>query len=1791
MNRLTRLLFQLPRLSLCWGLSLVQGIGLATLFITLIFPPGRLLSAALADEAVAEATAGGLTPLAFVTTSQNIAPKPHVLGTPVRRGPVAKDKWNPLAKRQPNEKGLYKSGVSLRALDLKKVPSEADLRLAGQMGSPLTPTADAEPSKIADPVKRKRQEGDNMLFGQAIQKWNQHDYKGAVALFNKHRMTYADSPWAGEAELHLGCEAQFTGNWEEARVHFEQVLSAMPKGSDMYQKVKLRRAVLHMDQGELDLAAKAFTELIQSETDWQRRTYEQRWLLDLSHFRSNQVALRTCGSNSIAYVLRSQGKNDVAANVASMVAPSEQGFSLRELTDLATKVGLSAVAVRADGNDDLERLPVPFVAHYRDQHFVVVKSLAENGDVQVYDPRLEHETQLNAESFRAQWSELAILFQAKPEGVELASNNDLDQQMGGCCGIPRYPGDLGGNPGGCGMPGWSVNPVNLNVCVQDIPMWHDNQFGQRVEIKLTYNSQDSLVQMRPVGNKWVLNYASYAMESPGAGGSPGTVLVVMPDGRGDIYQPKTGGGYTPPAGVFNTLSKSADPYTFDVGLPDGTTYHYSVPHAMGTGSYSSLLVSITDRYGSAVTISHNSDGSIYQVADPLNQQWTFFYNAQGYLDHINDPFGRQATFSYDASGNLTGQTDMGSVAYGYTYDSNVDITSLIKPSGTTQFYIEPAQDGTQGTQNVSNGSNAYPAYGAPMWANYRVTVTDPQGYAEEYYWYGYGTDHHGWHRDQNQFQSPLPALQAPKTLFYCSQLGTNGKGVLSKIAYADGQYVQYAYGNNNSATNLLPSQVVQSVVLPLNGATAVNETLNLTYNAQGQVLTRQDARTYTTSYQYNLNGTVGNNGFDLATITDPLTHTQLTLGYDSARNVKSITDATSNKTQIDHNTLGQRSVVTNAAQHAFAYNYDNTTHRLTSITQGTGQNIVTLRSLSYDGVGRVQTDTDVDGRMLIYEYDGLDRLKRTIYPDGTDERYNYSCCWLESQTDRIGRKTSFIRDFRGKPLVTSQADGTLVQTVYDPVGNLIELVDGNGHATQLVYDARNRVANKIYADGSTYSFVYDGVGNLTTRTDAKNVMVNYTYDLNNNLTGITAPGLTPITYAYDERNWVYQMTDGVGTTGFGYDLAGRRNSITGPLDNDAITLIYDAMGRVGTQTVNGQQSTFTYADSLERLTSSNTPIGNFTYTYRSAVSPQLASVSYPNGQSTTLSYYGADKDNRLSQITNSTSGGLLSQFDYEYDAAGQITTWKQQAGSGHKLAYGLQQDTLGQLTGATVTDTVTNAVTQTYGYGYDNAGNRVTEQTGASLSQDAYNDLNQLTGRQGNGVGAMPFRGVVNKPSTVKVNGSQVPNKADGSFATMISVAPGNNNVAVSATDRNNNTASQSYQIAVAASGDSRTLLYDANGNLQSMTVSGVTSTYDWDALDRLTAINQGNNRSEFLYDGMSRRCQIIEKNGSSVASNKHFTWLGMSQVEERDVTHNVTKRFCGQGEQIGGHNYFYSRDHLGSVREMVDGNTQAICARYNYDLYGVRSVNLITGNTIEADFGFTGHYFHQPSGLHLAPYRAYSAQLGRWINRDPIAEAGGINIYQYANNQIASITDPTGLLVQGVALGGVITLGGGAAAGGTGFMLGTPVGIAIAAGASLAVLGFAGGYMLGEGIASFIPDPAPLPPDTQAAGTVGPPRKPPCNNVAMAWPGENFHNHHWLPQEFRDWFEAAPRNLDIDAPEFREHIPMQWHTGEDIGLHSPNSLNLNARWGDFIRENPGASRAETLDFMRQQQQEWGSGY
>jgi len=260
--------------------------------------------------------------------------------------------------------------------------------------------------------------------------------------------------------------------------------------------------------------------------------------------------------------------------------------------------------------------------------------------------------------------------------------------------------------------------------------------------------------------------------------------------------------------------------------------------------------------------------------------------------------------------------------------------------------------------------------------------------------------------------------------------------------------------------------------------------------------------------------------------------------------------------------------------------------------------------------------------------------------------------------------------------------------------------------------------------------------------------------------------------------------------------------------------------------------------------------------------------------------------------------------------------------------------------------------------------------------------------------------------------------------------------------------------------------------------------TFEWDAENRLVSvtITATGHRSEFGYDGLGRRVQIRELDPDAtttlqVTSDKKYLWDGVEIAEERTGTDGgaVSKRFYSQGfVDSDGTILYYTRDHLGSIRELTD-SSQTVRARYDYDPYG--RMTKVSGDR-DSVFGFTGYFWHAQSGLDLTYYRAYDPNLGRWISRDPIGIVGGINLYAFCFNNGVNYVDRDGRLIIGAIVGGVfvgltgyISSGGnwGAAAAGalSGSVIGaldpTEVGAAgyMAAGF---IAGAAGDY-LGQGI------------------------------------------------------------------------------------------------------------------------------
>lgn len=305
------------------------------------------------------------------------------------------------------------------------------------------------------------------------------------------------------------------------------------------------------------------------------------------------------------------------------------------------------------------------------------------------------------------------------------------------------------------------------------------------------------------------------------------------------------------------------------------------------------------------------------------------------------------------------------------------------------------------------------------------------------------------------------------------------------------------------------------------------------------------------------------------------------------------------------------------------------------------------------------------------------------------------------------------------------------------------------------------------------------------------------------------------------------------------------------------------------------------------------------------------------------------------------------------------------------------------------------------------------------MTKSVYNNLNQRTSQQAGG--PMQFKGHLNKPSKVTIsNGTTtVPATVDANnvFQGSVDVVPGNNTVTIVATDYsgNNNTSTNRYQVVVAAGVD-RGFTYDANGNL----ANDGKYSYEWNARNECVAINEigGTHRTEFTYDGLGRMVRLVEKDGATVTRDSHFVWVGTEMTEERDANGNVLKRFYDWGFQSFNiqlstfNSFYYIRDHLGSIREVIDSNGNVV-ARYDYDLWGKRT--LVSGTNL-ADFGFTGYYHYQPSWMPeahlLAMYRIYRPDLAQWISNDLLEFEDPLNNERrYVRGNPINYTDPLGLL------------------------------------------------------------------------------------------------------------------------------------------------------------------------------------
>jgi RHS repeat-associated protein len=1171
------------------------------------------------------------------------------------------------------------------------------------------------------------------------------------------------------------------------------------------------------------------------------------------------------------------------------------------------------------------------------------------------------------------------------------------------------------------MADYRLDELTAGLLLSDQPLGYTPPRGPRVPLGLVYYHRESLqpqiFTFSNLGPKWTFGWTRFVQEVPtdGLGITPPHVSVSLPPSREVFSAPDAQGVYPAHWNSRSVLVHVSDaPVRYERRLPDGTVEVYTLSDGAPAGQRRIMLAQITDPQGQSVQLTWDSQTRLVAITDAIGQVTTLAYEHATdplKITKITDPFGRFATFTYNTAGQLASITDVIGLTSRFAYGPDDFVSSLTTPYGVTTFRHEP---------NAANTLNVR-----------FIEATDPLG----------GTEHLEFQWETPSLSASLPATDVPtgftgwnwnldhyNTFYWNKRAWAAGANDLLKaqithwLVKAEWQgWQKYSFVPHSVKKPLearvwfaYPGQVAGSedelgwsrrpsrVGRVLEAATSqIDET---TYNTQGNVLTATDPLGRQASYTY------ASNGVDLLQVSQTTGGMSDLLAtyqnYNAQHRPASVTDAAGQSTSITYNAAGQPLTVTNAKNETTTSTYD-TDGRLVTVT---GPLSGATTTYTYDVYSRIHTVTDADGYVVTTDYDLFDRPTRVSYPDGTYEETSYERLDVATRRDRLGRVTRYQYDALRRLIATRDPLGRVITQQWCGCGSLDGLVDGNGRRIQWERDLEGRVTREVRADGITATtYTYGPAsGRVATITDPKEQVSTFTYALDNSILSTVYSNAqvstASVTYSYDAQyGRLETMTDGTGMTSYAYHQAGALGagqvaSVDGPLTHDTITYTYDQLGRVTTRAIDGVGVTWTF-DALGRLTNEANVLGTFTYSYDGATA-RIASVTYPNQQTSTYSYFGNSGDRRPQTIHHKyPNGETLSRFDYTYDAVGNILTWRQQAGpTAVSWEYGYDQ--ADQLTWA-IEKTADSpfSVLKLFNYAYDPAGNRTSEQIDDQLMGATYDNLNRLVARQPTGV--ITVEGTVSEPSAVTVQGKPAVVAPNGRFTAPSALTGSTTTLTIAATDSSGNTATALYEVD--STGSNQSLTYDANGNL---TGDGLHS-FDRDARQELTFIATAGQSMTITYDGLRHRKKLHQTFGGGGSADTDIIWCGELPCQQSTTSGNLT-RFFQDGVQTNGLSQYVVRDHLGSVAAVTNASAE-IVARYSYDPFGRATQSEGTG---QAPFpiGFAGYVQDSLSGLSLTSYREYDPAIGRWLSEDPIRLDAGPNMYAYVNSNPVRLLDPLGL-------------------------------------------------------------------------------------------------------------------------------------------------------------------------------------
>jgi RHS repeat-associated protein len=192
---------------------------------------------------------------------------------------------------------------------------------------------------------------------------------------------------------------------------------------------------------------------------------------------------------------------------------------------------------------------------------------------------------------------------------------------------------------------------------------------------------------------------------------------------------------------------------------------------------------------------------------------------------------------------------------------------------------------------------------------------------------------------------------------------------------------------------------------------------------------------------------------------------------------------------------------------------------------------------------------------------------------------------------------------------------------------------------------------------------------------------------------------------------------------------------------------------------------------------------------------------------------------------------------------------------------------------------------------------------------------------------------------------------------------------------------------------------YDGQGRLRTMT----TWEWSWEFEDYVTG-----GTVSYIYDGMRViQERYLDSNTPEVSYTRGTDLSG--SLEGAGGIGGMLARSAHTGTARTNHTHaFYHADGNGNIT-YLQTSAQGLGASYRYDAYGntvASSGSLANANT----YRFSSKMVEPFTGLYYYGYRWYAPNLQRWLNRDPIFERGGINLYGFVLNDPISDIDSFGL-------------------------------------------------------------------------------------------------------------------------------------------------------------------------------------